>query len=131
VEVPKLVGLSQAAAKDALDKAGLELGSVTPRSDPESAADTVLEASAEEGAELAPKTVVNLVVASGRVTLPDVTGWTLDAATAKLEELGLTAIPTESPDCPATNPATIASMSAAPGDVPVHSEVELRYCTGE
>ncbi|WP_325471586.1 Stk1 family PASTA domain-containing Ser/Thr kinase [Microbacterium sp.] len=131
VEVPKLVGLSQTAAKDTLTKAGLELGTVTPRSDAESAADTVLEASAEEGTEVAPKTVINLVVASGRVTLPDVTGWTLDAATAKLGELGLNAIQTESPDCPATTPATVASMSSAPGDVPVHSDVELRYCTGE
>lgn len=132
VTVPSLVGLSQAAARDALKDAGLELGSVIQRNDPQSAADTVLEISnVTEGAEVAPKTVVNIVVASGRVTLPDVTGWTLDAAQAKLEELGLTAIPTESTDCPATTPPTIASMSAAPGDVDVHSEVALHYCTGE
>ena len=132
VTVPSLVGLSQSAAKDALKDVGLELGSVIQRNDPQSAADTVLEiTNVTEGAEVAPKTVVDVVVASGRVTLPDVTGWTLDAATAKLEELGLTAIPTESGDCPATTPPTVASMSAAPGDVDVHSEVSLRYCTGE
>ncbi|MGP6169751.1 Stk1 family PASTA domain-containing Ser/Thr kinase [Microbacterium sp. A196] len=131
VEVPSLVGLSQAAAKQALTDVGLELGSVTPRNDPASQADTVLEVTnVKEGAKVAPKTVVNLVVASGRVTLPDVTGWTVDAAVAKLEELGLNAIKTESADCPATNPATVSSMSAAPGDVNVHSDVELRYCTG-
>lgn len=129
VEVPTLVGLSQSAAKEALSKAGLELGTVIQRNDPDSAADTVLEASVEAGAEVAPKTVVNLNVASGLVTLPDVSGWTLDAATAKLKELGLTAIPTALADCPATDPATVASMSAAPGDVPVHSEVQLRHCT--
>src|SRR5690606_35290833 len=118
--------------KQALNDVGLELGSVTPRNDPESQADTVLEVTnVQEGAEVAPKTVVNLVVASGRVTLPDVTGWTVDAAVAKLEELGLNAIKTESADCPATSPATVSSMSAAPGDVGVHSDVELRYCTGE
>jgi serine/threonine protein kinase len=132
VAVPSLVGLSQAAAKQALSDVGLELGSVTPRNDPQSQADTVLEVTnVQEGAEVPPKTVVNLVVASGRVTLPDVTGWTVDAAVAKLEELGLNAIKTESADCPATNPATVSSMSAAPGDVGVHSDVELRYCTGE
>ncbi|MDP3951818.1 Stk1 family PASTA domain-containing Ser/Thr kinase [Microbacterium sp.] len=129
VEAPSLVGLSQTAAKEALSKAGLELGNVIQRNDPDSAADTVLESSVEAGAEVAPKTVVNLVVASGQVTLPDVSGWTLDAATAKLEELGLTAIATEMADCPATDPATVASMSAAPGDVPVRSEVQLRHCT--
>ncbi|MEW1962825.1 Stk1 family PASTA domain-containing Ser/Thr kinase [Microbacterium sp. NPDC077644] len=131
VTVPKLVGLSQTAAKKELGDLGLKLGSVTPRNDPASQTDTVLEASADEGDEVAPNTVINLVVASGRVTLPDVTGWTLDAASAQLEELGLNAIPIESADCPATNPATVASMSAAPGDVPVHSDVELRYCTGQ
>lgn len=132
VTVPTLVGLSQKAAKTALEDAGLELGSVTPRNDPDSAADTVLEVTnAAEGAELAPKTAVNIIVSSGRVTLPDVSGWTVDAATAKLEELGLTPVPTEQADCSATDPSTVASMSAAPGDVAVHSEVELRYCTGE
>lgn len=131
VTVPSLVGLSQAAAKTALSDAGLSLGSVIQRNDPESGADTVLEASLEAESEVAPKTVVDLVVASGRVTLPDVTGWTLDAAKEKLEELGLNAIDAESTDCPATTPPTVASMSAAPGDVAVHSDVELRYCTGE
>lgn len=132
VAVPDLVGLSQSAAKDALNAVGLELGSVIQRNDPDSAADTVLEVSnVREGDEVAPKTVVNVVVASGRVTLPDVTGWTLDAAMAKLDELGLNGIQTETADCPATTPATVSSMSAAPGDVGVHSDVELRYCTGE
>ncbi|WP_298041418.1 Stk1 family PASTA domain-containing Ser/Thr kinase [uncultured Microbacterium sp.] len=131
VTVPTLIGLSESAAKAALNDVGLELGSVTPRNDPESAADTVLEASIAAETEVAPRTVIDLVVASGRVTLPDVTGWTLDAATAKLEELGLTALQTEMGDCPATSPATVASMSSAPGDVTVRSEIELRYCTGE
>lgn len=131
VTVPSLVGLSQAAAKTALTDAGLSLGSVIQRNDPESQADTVLEASIDAETEVAPKTVVNLVVASGRVTLPDVTGWTLDAAKEKLAELGLNAIEAESADCPATTPPTVASMSAAPGDVAVHSDVELRYCSGE
>ncbi|MGO2745934.1 Stk1 family PASTA domain-containing Ser/Thr kinase [Microbacterium sp.] len=132
VTVPTLIGLSQTAAKEALNGAGLALGSVTPRNDPASQADTVLEVTnVKEGAEVAPKTVVNLVVASGRVTLPDVTGWTLDAATAKLDELGLNALHAETADCPATTPPTVSSMSAAPGDIDVHSDVELRYCTGE
>src|SRR5690606_40864232 len=43
--------------------------------------------------------------------ISDVSGWTVDAATAKLEELGLTPIPTEQADCSATDPSTVASMS--------------------
>ncbi|KDA05154.1 serine/threonine protein kinase [Microbacterium sp. CH12i] len=130
VAVPTLVGLSQTAARAALAGVGLEMGSVIQRNEPNSAADTVLEASVDEGAEVAPKTVVDVVVSSGRVTLPDVSGWTVDAATARLEELGLTPTPVAQADCPATSPSTVASMSAAPGDVAVHSEVQLRYCTG-
>lgn len=131
VVVPKLEGLSLTAAKASLASAGLELGSVITRNDKALAAETVMSASETAESEVAPGTVVNLVVASGEVTLADVTGWTMEAATAQLEELGLTAAPVELADCAATNPATVSSMSAAPGDVPVGATVELRHCTGK
>lgn len=131
VVVPKLEGLSLTAAKASLASAGLELGSVITRNDKALAAETVMSASETAESEVAPGTVVNLVVASGKVTLADVTGWTMEAATAQLEELGLTAAPVELADCAATNPATVSSMSAAPGDVPVGATVELRHCTGK
>ncbi|MCK2035059.1 Stk1 family PASTA domain-containing Ser/Thr kinase [Microbacterium sp. SSW1-49] len=129
--VPQLEGMSLANAKKALTAAGLELGTVIQRNDKSIAADTVISASEKEDAEVAPGTVINLVVASGKVTLTDLAGWTLAAATTNLESLGLTPTPVESPDCPATDPPTVMSMSAAPGDVPIGSAVELRYCTGE
>src|SRR5690606_5048404 len=82
VIVPKLVGLSQAAAVEALEAEGLALGNVNPENDAESAAETVLATTnVEAGDEVAPGTIVNLVVASGRVTMRDVTGFTVDAAT--------------------------------------------------
>ncbi|KJL48198.1 Serine/threonine-protein kinase PknB [Microbacterium hydrocarbonoxydans] len=128
VVVPTLVGLSLAQAKDALGAAGLQLGTVIQRNDKSLQADTVMEASEKADAEVAPDTVINLVVASGRVTLTDLTGWTVDAATRQLEQIGLAAQPTELTDCPATDPATVVSMSAAPGDVAIGSTVELRFC---
>ena len=130
VVVPTLKGLSLSAAKDALSAAGLQLGTVIQRNDKSLAADTVMEASEKAESEVAPKTVVNLVVASGRVTLTDVTGWTLDAAKTQLEQIGLTPTGVELSDCPATDPPTVVSMSSAPGDVAVGSPIELRYCTG-
>ncbi|WP_309105048.1 Stk1 family PASTA domain-containing Ser/Thr kinase [Microbacterium sp.] len=130
VVVPTLEGMSLAAAKDALAAAGLELGSVIQRNDKSLAADTVIEASEAADAEVAPGTAVNLVVASGKVTLADVSGWTMDAATKALEDLGLTPTPVPLGDCAATDPPTVTSMSVAPGDVPVGSTVELRHCTG-
>lgn len=128
VVVPTLVGLSLAQAKDALAAAGLQLGTVIQRNDKSLQTDTVMEASEKADAEVAPDTVINLVVASGRVTLTDLTGWTVDAATRQLEQIGLAAQPTELTDCPATDPATVVSMSAAPGDVAIGSTVELRFC---
>jgi serine/threonine-protein kinase len=122
--------MSLADARNALTEAGLEPGTVVQRNDQDLAGDTVISASEEAEAEVPPGTVVNLIVASGKVTLTDLAGWTVDAATANLESLGLTATPVEVPDCPATNPPTVSTMSVPPGDVPVHSTVELRYCTG-
>ncbi len=131
VVVPTLEGLSLAAAKDALVAAGLELGSVIQRNDKGLAKDTVMEASETAESEVAPGTAVNLVVASGKVTLADVSGWTLDAATKAVEDLGLVPTPVPLGDCTATDPPTVSSMSVAPGDVAVGSTVELRHCAGQ
>jgi serine/threonine-protein kinase len=73
---------------------------------------------------------VNLVVASGRVAIDDVRGYTLDAATRELQEVGLTVLPQEDATCTAANPPTVTAQSLPPGDVPVHSEITLTYCTG-
>lgn len=130
VLVPKIIGLSQSAAVDALEAVGLELGNVNPENDAESAAETVLAISnVDEGDEVAPGSSVNLVVASGKVALEDVQGFTVAAATTRLESLKLTAIPTSIGECSELEvPGVVLSLSLAPGDVPVHSEVELRYC---
>ncbi len=128
VVVPTLKGLSLTAAKEALTAAGLQLGTVTPRNDKSLAADTVMDASEKAESEVAPNTVVNLVVASGRVTLADVSGWTLDAAKTQLEQIGLVPNPVELQDCPPTTPPTVVSMSVAPGDVPIGTTVDLRFC---
>ncbi len=65
VVVPTLVGVSEDAARAALEQVGLVAGAVTPRNDPDLAAGTVISADAEAGAEVPLGTVVNLVVATG------------------------------------------------------------------
>ncbi|MFK3677292.1 Stk1 family PASTA domain-containing Ser/Thr kinase [Microbacterium sp. NPDC090218] len=130
VIVPKIEGMGLEDATKALTTAGLELGTVIQRNDKSLAAGTVISASEKAETEVAPGTVVNVVVASGKVTLTDLVGWTVDAATTNLTDLGLTPVPVEEADCPATEPTTVHSMSVAPGDVAVGSSVELRYCTG-
>ena len=131
--VPPLVGLDRAAAEQALVDAGLRPGSTVQRNDPAAAEGLVLAASYEAGTDVPQGTVVNLEVATGKVTLVNVAGYTLEAATRELESdrLQLTVLTIEDPTCPATpGGATVLSQSLAPGDVPIHSTVELTYCSG-
>ncbi|MFB7882929.1 Stk1 family PASTA domain-containing Ser/Thr kinase [Microbacterium sp. NPDC056057] len=128
--VPTLTGLGQDAATSAITGAGLQLGTVTQQNDKDLAAGTVISSNPVDGASVPTGTMVNLVVASGRVAINDVRGYTVDAATRELESLGLTVIPAEDPSCAGSTPPTVSSQSLTPGDVPVHSEITLTYCTG-
>lgn len=128
--VPALEGLGQAAAATALEGAGLELGSVTQRNDPALAAGTVISADQAAEAEVPVGTVVNLVVASGKVTINDVRGYTVEAAQRELEELELTVSTQEDTSCAASSPPTVSTQSLPPGDVPIHSPIVLGFCSG-
>jgi len=130
VAVPKLVGLTQAAAQQALDDAGLMLGAVTPRDDPDLAAGIVIAADREPGATVPKGTAVNIVAATGTVTIVDVTGWTIDDAKSAFGELKLTVTVQDDASCPAENPRTVRSQSIAPGEAPIHSTITLTSCSG-
>ncbi len=130
--VPTLEGLSQDAATAALQAAGLVLGTVTPRNDPGLSGGTIISADPAAGSALPLGASVNVVAATGKVVIIDVTGYTLDAATRELEgpESQLTVIPQEDPSCTAANPPVVTTQSIAPGEAPIHSEVVLTYCSG-
>jgi serine/threonine-protein kinase len=130
--VPQLEGLTRDAAAQALTDAGLRLGTIRTQNDPGRDADVVLSADRQPGTELPAGTAVNLVVATGNVTILDYRGYTIDAATRELQsdELGLTVETAEDPGCPATDPPTVSQQSLPPGDVPVRSTITLTYCTG-
>ncbi|GAA5210539.1 Stk1 family PASTA domain-containing Ser/Thr kinase [Microbacterium kyungheense] len=129
-DVPPLVGLGQDAATQAITDAGLVLGTITPQNDKDLAAGTVISADPKDGTSVAAGATVNLVVASGRVTIKDVRGYTADAATRELQDAGLTVTTQEDPGCKATDPPTVSAQSLPPGDVPVHSQISLTVCTG-
>lgn len=130
--VPVVVGLSQDAATDALSQVGLSLGTVTKRNDPSLAAGTVISASPTQGEDAPVGSSVDLVVATGRVVINDVTGYTVEAATRELEgaAVQLTVETQEDSSCPASTPAVVKTQSLAPGEVPVHSTIVLTYCAG-
>ncbi|MCC4908675.1 Stk1 family PASTA domain-containing Ser/Thr kinase [Microbacterium sp. cx-59] len=133
--LPPVTGLNEQAARDALVGSGLAVGIITSVNDPQTAGGIVLTALTADGevaagTELPVGTTVNLRVASGRVVLNDVTGYTLDAATRDIEALGLVVVQAEDPECPATSPNTVKVMSLAPGEVPIQSEITLTHCSG-
>jgi serine/threonine-protein kinase len=129
VEMPVVEGLPEDTAKQILADAKLTLGTVRPQNDKDAKAGTVLSASEAAGSEVAIGTTVDLVVASGMVTLENMTGFSMEAATGQLEKLGLEAVPVELGPCTEGQiPDVVASMSLSPGEVPIHSSVELRYC---
>ncbi|SIT85546.1 serine/threonine protein kinase [Microbacterium sp. RU33B] len=129
--VPTLTGLTQDAAEAALVAVGLEMGTVLQRNDPSLTAGIVISVDQREGATVPVGTTVNLVVATGRVVVVDVTGYTIEAATRELEALQLIVETLADPNCTASpGGATVASQSIAPGEAPVKSTVSLAYCTG-
>ena len=91
----------------------------------------MISADQTAGSQVATGMAVNLVVASGRVTINDVTGYTVDAAKRQLQDLGLSVTTTPDSSCKAVSPPTVESQSLAPGDVPIHSAIALTFCSGK
>jgi len=135
VLMPPIIGVDEQAARDALTAAGLTVGVINPVSDPQIAGGTVMSADTvsgplKTGDEVPVGTTVNLKVASGRVVLVNVVGYSLDAATRELERVGLQPVFVDDPGCTATASPTVSTMSSAPGEVPIHSEITLTVCSG-
>jgi len=91
IPVPVVIGLTLEAAEQAIEDAGLVVGSVELRPDAEFAENTVVASSPVAGVEISPSIPVDLIVSSGPeiVPLPDVTELSEREATAQLTDLGL------------------------------------------
>ena len=88
--MPVVVGLSQAAAEVAIEKAKLAVGKLADGYSDQVAAGTVLRASEKQGARLKKGTAINLVVCAGPkpVSITDYRGTPYDAAAAALKGAG-------------------------------------------
>ena len=135
--VPTVAALSLAEATAALEQAGLSLGVVTRRSDPDRSADTVLSARSgstevSAGDPLPRGSAVDLVVATGTVSVDDFAqNYSVDKAVEILKSDALKLVPVvqEDPSCPATDPRMVKVQSLV-GEVPIHSEITLVVCSG-
>ena len=91
--VPKILTLTEAAAKTELTKAGLVLGAVTKKPSTTAAQGTVIEVKPDVGAQANLGSVVDIVISGGPpVTVPNLTGQTIAAARTTLTGLGLTLV---------------------------------------
>ncbi len=131
VRVPNLSGLSADQAKDALENAGLKVGSITSEDSAYVSKDQVVRSEPAIGSSAAPGSSVDLWVSNGQVTLPDVTGQSLSDAEDVLGGLGL--MITRDPDDGCLNDGSypVTRMSPTPGRIDQGSEVTLTYCNGE
>lgn len=91
IAVPAVVGLTEEAARAAIEAEGLAVGDVEARADPDFAEGIVLESNPVAGVEIGPSIPVDLVVSSGPeiVTVPEVTDMTERDAITELTAVDL------------------------------------------
>lgn len=90
VTVPDVQGIGLSEARRQLEKRGLVPGMVTKEFSDDVSAGEVVRTDPEAGAERHPDSAVAIVVSKGSpVDVPDVTGLSVDDATAELEDAGL------------------------------------------
>ena len=124
VEVPDLTGLTQAEARSRLSELGLTVGDLTSVDDPEVEKDRVISSAPPAGAKVARDAQVAVVVSTGLVTLPDLTGTPLPQARVELLALGLSPAP-EPEETDAVPVDTVLSQEPGAGSVPQGSTVVL------
>lgn len=132
VTVPNVVNKPLDQAKADLEAAGLAGGSESRENSPTVAEGIVLATDPEGGASIEAGGTVNFTISSGLVTLPDLTGQSLQAASSYLgtSTLQLTPVPVPDGSCESQPGSPVIRQSLPPGDVPQNSEVELAYCAG-
>ncbi|MEZ2390930.1 Stk1 family PASTA domain-containing Ser/Thr kinase [bacterium RCC_150] len=92
---PGLAGLTEAAARDRLRQAGLVGGSSTLANSPNVPAGSVISTKPASGSVVATGSTVDLVVSTGKVSMPQLVGLSVGDAEALLKENGLSMAVTE------------------------------------
>lgn len=130
VTVPDTTNMSLEQAKATITGAGLVPGVENREGSPTVPADTVLATTPAAGTSVQSGSTVDFRLSNGKVTLPDLTGQTLAAASDYLRSasLQLNPIPAPDPSCPAEEGSPVVAQSLPPGDVPQGSDVTLKYC---
>lgn len=131
VTVPNVVGISQSAATTAITGVGLTVGTVTAQSSSTVAAGFVSSESPVAGSSVVTGSVVNLVVSTGMVLVPNVVGLTQAGATTSITGAGLKLGTVTTQTSTTVAPGLVISESPAAGmTVTLGSNVNLVVSSG-
>jgi len=127
VAVPDVTGQTQQDAITTLDGNGLALGGVTTEDSATVQKGHVIRTDPKAGTQVDPGSRVTLVVASGFVTVPKVTGKSIDAARTQLNDLGLQVNslgqPSDQPE------GTVLTQDHQGEVVPINTVIHLVFAT--
>ncbi len=132
VQVPDVAGKSIDDAERQLQDLGFVMGQITQQDSPTVPANVVISTDPASGTTAHEGDTVNFVVSNGQVTLPDLTGKSVQDAASILQDpkLGLVPDPEGDPSCPTQTGAPVNHQDTAPGPVPQGSTIRFTYCTG-
>ncbi|WP_374945999.1 Stk1 family PASTA domain-containing Ser/Thr kinase [Agreia sp.] len=130
VSIPDVAGQSAADATTALTTLGLTVGTMTKENSATAPADTVIRTDPAAGTASFVGDSIDLVISSGLVSVPDVTGQALDVASTALQGLSLQVSVDGDPGCKTVAGNPVSSQSVAAGDAEQKSAIAIRYCTG-
>jgi serine/threonine-protein kinase len=130
VSIPDVSGQPAADATTALTTLGLTVGSTTKQNSPTAAADTVISTDPAAGTASFVGDSIDMIVSTGLVSVPDVSGQALDVASTTLQALALQVKVDGDPGCKTVAGNPVSSQSIAAGDAAQRSEIAIRYCTG-
>ncbi|WP_404312296.1 Stk1 family PASTA domain-containing Ser/Thr kinase [Agrococcus terreus] len=123
-----VANLTEAQARQALEAAGYVVGAVSREDSATVARDLVISTSPQAGTDVSRGQTVDLVLASGQVAVPDVTGRPIDAAASEMTSLGLQVERRWTTRCIGGD---VVEQSLTPGSHPQGSAITLLYCNGQ
>lgn len=130
VNVPNLNTLTEQQARQALEDAGLTLGSVFSEDSPSAPAGQIIRSEPGAGAAAAPGSSIDIYVSNGQVTIPNFIGEDLEDAENVVGSLGLRVERMPDYTCVVQDGWPVIQQSVQPGKVDQGSTVGLAYCDG-
>ncbi len=128
VKVPYLIGKKEADANADLTAVGLALGKITQQNSVDQPKGTILSTNPEQYLLLAKGTSVDVVVSTGKVTVPSVLQQSVTAAKAVLTgpDVAYTVtVESSTPGCTGTLGQIVTAQSIAAGDAGQHKKIVI------